>query len=242
MSLPFDRPLPVMLPDQLEGWLASALAQPVRLTITDNRRTMISARSDRAHGVLVRLHRMFLGAGEDVLRALTSYLRGRPSRKQAGRIDAFIAANAHQIRRGHGAARLLRPRGRVYDLRAIVDELNVTWFAGAAAVDVTFGRWSRGGRRRRRSIRLGTYLPEERLIRIHPVLDQAWIPPHVIRFIVFHELLHHMVPAPQSNGRHAFHCARFRAQERAHPDYERAVAWERANLDKLLRQAAGPAS
>jgi hypothetical protein len=239
MSLPFDRPIPALMPDQLQRRLSTDLEQPVRLTITDNRRTMISARSDRDHGMLVRLHRMFLDASDETLTALCSYLRGRPSRKQAGRIDAFIAANVHQIRFDERPPRYLRPRGDVYDLSAILDEVNRDWFAGSATnVHVTWGRWSRRTRRRRRSIRLGAYLPAERLIRIHPVLDQSWVPPHVIRFVVFHELLHHMVPAPQHNGRHSFHCARFRARERAHPDYERVVAWEAANLSKLLRQAS----
>jgi hypothetical protein len=31
-----------------------------------------------------------------------------------------------------------------------------------------------------------------------------------------------------------FHTAEFRRRERAYPDFLRAIAWEKANLDKLL--------
>ena len=89
--------------------------------------------------------------------------------------------------------------------------------------------------RRRRSIRLGTYSFDERLIRVHPKLDEAWVPHFFVRFIVFHEMLHHVEPARETRSRTEFHTPAFRARERAYPEYERSIAWERANLRQLLR-------
>jgi len=241
LSLPFEG-LTVGPPNRPPVWLerrlSSGLQQPVQLTITDNRRTMISARPHR-DGMLVRLHRMFLHAGDEVVDALERYLGGRCTRRAAGRIDAFIAANIHQIRAGQRPLPKLRPRGIAHDLREIADDLNASCFGGEADVHVTWGRWSHRTRRRRRSIRLGLYVPEDRLVRVHPVLDQSWVPAYVVRFVVFHEMLHHVVPPPKRNGRHAYHCERFRARERAHPDYHSAVRWEADNLPRLLRESDG---
>ena len=39
----------------------------------------------------------------------------------------------------------------------------------------------------------------------------------------------------RENGRRRFHSAAFLAEERTFPEYDRACAWEKANLDRLLR-------
>jgi hypothetical protein len=109
-------------------------------------------------------------------------------------------------------------------------------FEDLAPVDITWGRKAQPARRRRRrTIQLGTNLPEERLIRIHPVHDQPWVPRFYLEAVVFHELLHHAMPAVVRNGRHCYHTAAFRKRERAFMHHEREIAWERANLDRLLR-------
>jgi hypothetical protein len=38
-----------------------------------------------------------------------------------------------------------------------------------------------------------------------------------------------------TEARTEFHTPSFRARERAYPEYERSIAWERANLGRLLR-------
>ena len=72
-------------------------------------------------------------------------------------------------------------------------------------------------------------------MRVHPALDQAWVPRFFVRFIVFHEMLHHVEPAHEGRGRTQFHTKTFRARERAFHDHDRALAWERAHLGRLLR-------
>jgi len=87
-------------------------------------------------------------------------------------------------------------------------------------------------------VKTGVYLEEGRLIRIHPSLDRPEVPEFYVAFIVFHEMLHQSVPAREANGRRIVHGAEFRRRERQHPDFARALAWERLNIRLLLSSPA----
>ena len=125
--------------------------------------------------------------------------------------------------------------GRYHDLVTILAELRARYCPRRDDVEIMWGR--RSGRVRQRSIRLGVYQPENRRIRIHPALDQAFVPRYFVEFIVYHELLHHLIPAVRVNGRFQIHSATFRAQERAFPDYVAAIAWRKRHLRLLLDSA-----
>lgn len=221
--------------DVLGQRLSDLLREPVELVVTDNRRTMISSQY-RAGVWHLRLHHMFVEADDTTVRALARYIT-RNDRRAGAHLDAYIRDNEHRIRKGRRPVVRVHTRGRHHDLKSIFDQLNERHFGGSVNnVRVTWGRRPPArGRRRRRSIRFGTYVAEDRLIRIHPFLDQEWVPRYFVAYVVFHEMLHHVVPAPIRNGRQCFHGAEFRSLERAYPDYERALAWERTNLPRLLR-------
>lgn len=211
----------------------SAAEVPLDIVLTDNRRTMISTRRNGS-GLLVRLHRMFLHAGPTVLAALGRYLSRRDAR--ASRlVGEFIESHRGLVRAA--APRLLRPTGHHHDLNELLrDVAEVDFGVSIDEVQITWGRKG-PGRRRKRSIRLGTYTREERLIRVNPALDASWVPRFFVRYIVFHELLHHVEPEVEKNGRTEFHTPAFRAREQRYPEYARALAWERENLPRLLRSA-----
>lgn len=212
--------------------LALGLGQPVRLTVTDNRRTMLSAR--RGEGVIeVRLHRMFLDADESFVDTLVRYL-GRRDRDAGEAIEAFIAANRTLITKPRERRTVLRTRGAHHDLRAIFDTLLPRFSESFDGVHITWGRLTRR-KRGQRGLQLGTYTPAERLVRIHPVLDQAWVPQFVVATVVHHEMLHHALPAVEANGKTFFHTPEFRRREAAYPDHLRTEAWERTHLPALLR-------
>jgi hypothetical protein len=177
---------------------------------------------------------MFLDADDTTVRALSRYLTRGDSRAST-RLDEFIEENAHLIRKERARAARVRTRGRYHDLGDIFEELNELWFEGEILdVQVTWGRRPPSNRRRRRSVRLGTYVQDDRLIRIHPVLDQDWVPRFFVAYVLYHEMLHHVVPAPLINGKKHFHSPEFRRLERDYPDYDRAIAWEKTNLRRLL--------
>jgi predicted SprT family Zn-dependent metalloprotease len=130
----------------------------------------------------------------------------------------------------------LQPRGNVYDLAEIQRELSQRYFSGAVQLDITWGRHgsTRRKHRSRRTIRMGTYFIDEQLIRIHPALDQNFVPRYFVEWVVYHEMLHHVVPMPVVNGRRIYHSTEFRTRERQYADFERARAWEDAHLRKLI--------
>jgi len=124
-------------------------------------------------------------------------------------------------------------RGSYHDLDLILADLRARYFPDCTAVRICWGRWS--GRARPRSIRFGTYLPERQLIRIHPALDQTFVPRAFVEFIVYHELLHHVIPPVRINGRYQIHSTAFRRREREFAAYAEAMAWRQQSLRRLLR-------
>ena len=130
--------------------------------------------------------------------------------------------------------------GGSHDLEAMLAELRARYFPGCAEVEIMWGRWPGSGKHR--SIRFGVYQPEKHRIRIHPALNQACVPRYFMEFIIYHELLHHVIPAVRVNGRYQIHSAAFRMRERAFPWYAEAIAWRKEHLQGLLasRRPAPP--
>jgi hypothetical protein len=216
---------------RLADVLSGELGEPVRLTVHDNRSIMVSWR--RTRGLFhLRVHHMFLDAPREVVEALAAF--GKPGsrhRSAAGRrIDAYV--RHHRARIGGGRQVKLEPRGRHHDLAALFEEENRARFGGAIQARIGWGAPRAGGRRR--SIKTGVYLHDQRVIRIHPALDRPEVPAYYVRAVVFHEMLHQAVPVLERGGRRVIHSAEFRRRERAHPDFARARAWEAGHLHLLL--------
>ncbi len=214
--------------------IADLLGERVRLTVHDNRSTMVSFRRV-AGAVHYRVHHMFLEAPGEVVGALAAFAgpaRHWASRRReaGGRIDAFVRARRDRI----GAPRVgvLQPAGRAHDLQAIFDRLNREEFGGEIEARIGWGAVRPG--RRRRTVKTGVYLADARVIRIHPTLDRPSVPGFYVAAVVFHEMLHQAVPAREAGGRRVIHGAEFRRRERAYHDHERARAWEASHLALLL--------
>ncbi|HET6436465.1 MAG TPA: hypothetical protein VFG59_00285 [Anaeromyxobacter sp.] len=219
--------------------LSALLGERVRLTVNDNRSTMVSYR--RGEGEIhYRVHHMFLGAPDDVVSALAGFAGparggGVVRRRQAGnRIDAFVRQNREHIAEPHHLH--LQPRGRAHDLQAIFDRLNTTHFGGRVEARIGWGPVRTG--RRRRTVKTGVYVQDARIIRIHPTLDRPEVPEFYVAAVVFHEMLHQAVPAREVNGKRVVHGPEFRQRERAYPDHDRARSWEAENLSLLLSSPA----
>lgn len=219
------------------GYLSFQLPAPVDLVFTNNRSTMISY-SLRQGRYQIRLHRLFRHADEFVLKALARFIVGR-KHNTSQILDDFIAAHRDEIQ----ASRRERPRqlkeqGVHHDLKAYLRKVADTYFGGYADVRIGWTRLNRRKTRRRSrtvSRALATYSYEDRTIRVSPILDAANVPSYVVEWIIYHELLHHVLPVKQVGGKNQYHTAQFRALERAFKDFERAKKWEAEHLEQLLR-------
>ena len=129
----------------------------------------------------------------------------------------------------------LRHEGRYFDLRAIFEELNERYFRGRLrGYKVMWGR--RRKHRPKDYFVFGTIQEEDRLIRINPSLDQPFVPLWFLRYVLYHEMLHSVVPDETlSRGRRRVHTERFNRLERNFPAYYRARRWEEENLARFLR-------
>ena len=129
----------------------------------------------------------------------------------------------------------LEHEGRYFDLKAIFDKLNACYFANALRrYRIVWGR--------RRKLRPKTYLvfasiqEEDRVIRVHPLLDAPFVPAWFMEYVIFHEMLHAVVPDEfDQNGRRKVHTERFNQRERKFRFFRRARAWEAENLGRFLR-------
>lgn len=217
---------------ELERFLRASLSMPVHLTITDNRRNLFSWRRHVGH-VTLRLHHMFLTAGPDARTALASYMGGARSRLRE--IRKFIRDNMHQVRAVEPVVEE-RTRGAHHDLRALYDSLNHRYFDGRCETTISWGKLPPRRRRRRTSMRLGSYTLGDGAIRIHPLLDHPRVPSFFVAAVVHHEMLHHMVPAREVGGRLQYHGPEFRRREREFEHFQLAAQWEKEHIEELLRR------
>jgi predicted metal-dependent hydrolase len=223
---------------QLEHRVAAHLPTPsgrLALAVTDNRFTMISVKRDKGPVYRVRVHHMFLEAPPTVARALARYI-ALNEREASRELGAFIEENQRIIRRNmrrRAAPVTLETAGEIYHLQEVFDELNRRYFDGRIDARITWGPRSRK-RLRRTSIKMGSYSVEEKLIRIHPSLDRAFVPRYFLEWIVYHEMLHQVHDIPVVGGRRQFHTPEFLTQEREFEHYQQARLWERRNLDRIL--------
>lgn len=195
----------------------------VRLVLTDNSSSMLSVRREGA-AILVRLHRIFLGADEATLRELALFVRHGKGTLTLFR--AFINDMRGSIRRKPPRSLPVRTRGKYYDLDDIFRRLNREYFEGKIASVITWGAGS--SRRAARKRTLGSYNNISDVIRINPLLDKSTVPPYYVEFIVYHEMLHAAIGIHRKNGRLSAHTRDFRARERLFREYDRALRWEKA--------------
>ncbi|MCP4642432.1 MAG: SprT family zinc-dependent metalloprotease [bacterium] len=222
----------------LQRTLCHLAGMHVEVRITDNVSTVMSMRPLRGlrGGVALRLHHMFLDADRRIVKALAVWMKQPKRKTSAALLNDYIRANGHLLKKAAPRRIFVRARGRHFDLKRLYEEVNRDHFDGKMSAHITWGKYPTK-RAKRRSIRFGSYHFEHNLIRIHPYLDQEFVPEFFVRYVIYHELLHaHLGVKESATGRRMAHTAEFRRLERAYPGYEQASAWENdaAIMKKIL--------
>jgi hypothetical protein len=216
----------------LERKLRVAFGGPVVLSITDNRHSIITHRIQK--GTLhARIHHMFLDGPPGVVDALVRYVT-RGDRDASATLGDFIDDNGFRLaRRKRGTP--LHTKGKHHDLLALFEKTNDRYFDGSVNALITWGKRGTSKSRDRKTIKLGSYGLADRLIRVHPALDQKWVPRYFVNYIVYHEMLHHVIPGSRGLGRVNLHPPEFKEREREFRHFQRSLDWERKHVARLLR-------
>lgn len=111
-----------------------------------------------------------------------------------------------------------------HHLASLAAEVHRTYFFKYPPLPVRWGQQI--SRKKRRSIRLGSYNHQTTEIRIHPILNSPHVPAFFIQSVIHHEYLHHVLGAS--------HNRRFHAAERKFSYYREAQEWIRLHLFVLL--------
>ena len=160
-------------------------------------------------------------------------MRRKPPRKVVEAYDQFrrepgIERAVRERRAEKGRKQFSVKPGKYHSLRKIYRELNERYFNSQIEIN-RIGWGLRKGRGR-----LGHYDPIHNTITLSPVLDDPNVPLYVVRYIVYHEMLHVLFGRRPSGGARKHHPVEFRNTERAYPDYLKAKKF----LDEFTRQLA----
>lgn len=209
----------------LVSWLKEQLQShytlPLEIRNIHGRTRYVSLKKE-GDFMMLRIHRKFAQAPDFILHALVNWLKG-PRKKPPKLIEQYIAeltTLAARAQRNTNPDFTLLTKGKFFDLKKLYDAVNEEWFGGVCNVSIG---WGRSGPLNARSRHLGSYSAPFHRILIHPLLDNESIPEFVIRFVIFHELLHSRQPPGIKNP----HDMAFRIVERTHSDYLRMKQWEK---------------
>lgn len=216
------------LKEQLEG----ASGKKFEFKINNNRSTMLSVRwePDRT---LISMHEMFLKAPQNVMDDLACYFK-RENSALSQSIRAFIEDGYKKLDYSHTLDRgKLDTKGQVYDLKAIYNELNDEYFDGRLKLFITW--FGKRIQKNRSKINFGLYYDPLKLIKVNRIMDSERFPEYVVRFVVYHEMLHNVCPSYYDDrGIHRIHTKEFKALEKKFRHFKAAQTWIKDNTADLF--------
>ncbi len=133
--------------------------------------------------------------------------------------------------------RLLRGRknisseiGKCHPLKEIYQELNSRYFNNQIEIRrIGWGLYKSLGR-------LGHYDSVHQTVTLSPALDSTEVPRFVVRYIIYHEMLHAVFEDTLTDGPRKHHSAEFRRAEEAYEDFARAKKFLREFCGRRLRK------
>jgi hypothetical protein len=127
-----------------------------------------------------------------------------------------------------------RTMGCNYDLRLVFDDLNRRYFGGSLNAVLRWG--SKCSLTSYQSTRIAADGTRFNLITIAGVYNHPEVPQFAIEAVMYHEMLHIVIPPYFKNGRHVIHGREFKQHERDFEHYELWREWEKTSLRALARK------
>ncbi len=212
----------------LERDLSERCQLDVVIVLNENRTTMLNVLKQDAKGLTLSMHRIFLNASPEIREVLAAFLLRKSKRQQSQTLRQYIY---HQLNKEDYSDRVNQTRlvsaGKVYHLESLFTEVNEVYFSGSLDIPVTW--YGRATKKYTRT--LGLYDSLLQVIKIHHCLDRSTVPKFFISFVMYHEMLHHVVPSQiDSRGHCRHHNKTFRDKEREFLYYREAKEWEKKHI------------
>lgn len=208
-----------------------------RITVQFRKYANANSRIRLADGELqVHMSDLLEGAPAPIHEALASILisklyRKRPSDSVVARYRRYlnraeVRRTLHLVQRERGRKAYRHAAGRAYDLCAIFEELNFQYFHGLMV------RPELGWSARPSRMTLGHYDPAHHLIVLSSLLDSEKVPELLVKYVMFHEMLHLRYPTQHGGARRCVHTKEFKQAEKEFQDYKAALAEMKRFVDR----------
>lgn len=215
-----------------QNQIETQLKKKFRVKINDNHSTMLSVKWG-PDCTQLSMHRMFLKAPSNIMDELACYLK-KEKRIISPVIKAYIEDNLKKLNyRKQVDRQKLYIQGNVYNLQTIYNELNKEYFDGELDLHITW--FGKVHQRNRTRVTFGLYYDPLRLIKVHRILDTPSFPDYFIRYVVYHEMVHHVCPAyVDEKGISRIHSKEFKAMEQRFRHYDLAINWVKQHQHQLF--------
>lgn len=177
-------------------------------------------------GLEVRVTDVLQGAPAPILEALANILISKLIRRPVPKIHSEryrrylnrkeMRRSLQLVKQTRGRKFVSGPQGTHYNLEQLFEDLNVRYFAGLMARPLL--GWSRRPSR----TMLGHYDPSHNAIIVSRFLDRSIVPPFVVEYVLFHEMLHLRFPVQHRGARRCVHTPDFKAAEKEFPAIQQA--------------------
>lgn len=184
--------------------------------------------------IYVRISDKLKDAPDDTIEAigyiLFDKLFGRKTKKEIRHlyrnyINQFIVPDLKIIKAKISPA--YSAHGKYFNLNDIFDKVNKEYFDYSVRKPIL--GWSLNFSTRR----LGFYDHSRDLLVISRIFDKKRTPDYIREYLMYHEMLHIVIPVKKVNGRRVIHPTHFQKEERLFRQYDLAQKWFKRKLWRL---------
>ncbi len=184
--------------------------------------------------IFVRISDKLLNAPDETIQAigyiLFDKLFRRKTRKEIRHlyrnyINQYIVPDLPSIE--HKVSSAYSSLGKYYNLDNIFDKVNQQYFNSSVKKPIL--GWSLNHSKQR----LGFYDHSRNLLVISRIFDKKRIPDYVREFLMYHEMLHIVIPVQKKNGRRSIHPIHFVQKEKCFREYDQVQKWLKRKLWRL---------
>lgn len=203
------------------------LNHKVDLKIKDNASVFLHVKKQR-NLMTIFLHKAFLKAPISILSSLDQFLLSQ-NRSHLKILKNFMYEYFQQYPKD---VQDLVSSGITYDLKMVLEKNNEKYFNNQI-VDLKISWFNKPNYRTFSSITFGSYHKKYKLITINRILDNSLVPEYFLSFIIYHEMLHHIIPISlDEKGRRMVHSKRFKDEEKKHEHYLASKSFKKQFLKK----------